>query len=383
MIRLLVLAIVLGLLTWLFQRRLVRAVGLPGLWAKTATAILILLAAMAVVGMSSGDLFDPTWARPMGFMGLTWFAMIFYLLLGLGLIGLVCLGARVVRRVQGRPTPPPEPSRRHFLRGATAGLVLGSTATVGYGLVAAARPRVSHTTIRLARLPAGFNGIRVALITDLHIGPARGRDFTQKVVDLVLEQKPDLVVYGGDLTDGTVDYVGPDLRPLAHVKAPLGTFGVSGNHEYYADGAEAWMTYWETLGIRPLRNERVALRRDGDEIDLAGIFDATAPAPHEPDLARAVAGRDSNRFLLLAAHQPSQVEDARTHGVDLQLSGHTHGGQVWPFDYAVRLDQPMVDGLAEFGSTQVFASRGAGAWGPPVRVGAPPEVAILELVQKR
>lgn len=380
-VRLLVLTVVLGLFTVLLHRRLVRAPGVPGRWASVATTVLIILGLCTIVGMLSGDSLDPSLASPIAAVGLTWLSVLFYLLLGLMVIGLACLAARVARRVQGRPTPPPEPSRRQALRLATGGLVLGAVGVTGAGVVSAARPSASHTRIPLSRLPAGFDGVRVALITDLHVGPVRGRDFTRRVVDVVRAERPDLIVFGGDLTDGTVAHVGDALLPLRDLRAPLGVFGVSGNHEYYADGAEAWMDVWTTLGIRPLRNERVELRRDGDVIDLAGIFDARAPAPHEPDLRAAVAGRDADRALILAAHQPVQVEDARRHGVDLQLSGHTHGGQIWPFDYAIPLEQPMIDGLSRFGDTTVFTSRGAGAWGPPVRVAAPPEVAILELVR--
>lgn len=371
--------LILGLLTFWFHRRLVRATGVPGRWANVATGTLIALAVATLIGVQTGGLLDPAWARPIAFVGMTWVGVAFYLILGLVVTGIACLVVRVVRRIQHHPTHPEAPSRRRVLQATTGGFTLVALGAVGTGLVSAARPEVTHTRIPLQRLPAGFDGVRVALVTDLHVGPTRGGPFTRRVADLVTAERPDLIVFGGDLVDGTVAHVGPDLTPLARLRAPLGRFGVSGNHEYYADDAASWMTYWEKLGIRSLRNERVVLHRDGDTIDLAGIFDATAPSPHEPDLAAALRGRDRDRFLLLAAHQPAQVEQARENGVDLQLSGHTHGGQIWPFDYAVALEQPMVDGLARFGDTLVYVSRGAGAWGPPVRVGAPPEVAILEL----
>ncbi|CCW11807.1 metallophosphoesterase [Rhodococcus aetherivorans] len=379
MIRLLVAGTFLALVTFWLHRRLVRAPGLRGRSAIAANTALGVLLVVALIGAQSGTSLDPRWARPFGFLGWTWLGVVLYLVLGTLLIGIVCLAARAVRRFRRGDAHPPDPSRRRALQIATGTLTVAAVAAVGYGTVEAARPRVVHTRIPLRRLPAGFDGMRVALVTDLHVGPSRGREFTRRAVDLVNAQQPDLIVLGGDLTDGTIAFVGQDLAPLADLRASLGVYGVSGNHEYYADDALSWLDFWETLGVRTLRNERVALERGGDVIDLAGIHDYSAPAPNEADLTAALQGRDPERFVLLAAHQPRQVFEARDHGVDLQLSGHTHGGQMWPLGYVVPLQQPTVTGLDRFGDTLVYTSRGIGAWGPPVRIATPPEVAILEL----
>ncbi|OLL17923.1 MULTISPECIES: metallophosphoesterase [unclassified Rhodococcus (in: high G+C Gram-positive bacteria)] len=379
MIRLLVAGTFLALVTFWLHRRLVRAPGLRGRSAIAANTALGVLLVVALIGAQSGTSLDPRWARLFGFLGWTWLGVVLYLVLGTLLIGIVCLAARAVRRFRRGDAHPPDPSRRRALQIATGTLTVAAVAAVGYGTVEAARPRVVHTRIPLRRLPAGFDGMRVALVTDLHVGPSRGRQFTRRAVDLVNAQQPDLIVLGGDLTDGTIAFVGQDLAPLADLRAPLGVYGVSGNHEYYADDALSWLDFWETLGVRTLRNERVALERGGDVIDLAGIHDYSAPAPNEADLTAALQGRDPERFVLLAAHQPRQVFEARDHGVDLQLSGHTHGGQMWPLGYVVPLQQPTVTGLDRFGDTLVYTSRGTGAWGPPVRIATPPEVAILEL----
>lgn len=379
MIRLLVAGTFLALVTFWLHRRLVRAPGLRGRSAIAANTALGVLLVVALIGAQSGTSLDPRWARPFGFLGWTWLGVVLYLVLGTLLIGIVCLAARAVRRFRRGDAHPPDPSRRRALQIAKGTLTVAAVAAVGYGTVEAARPRVVHTRILLRRLPAGFDGMRVALVTDLHVGPSRGREFTRRAVDLVNAQQPDLIVLGGDLTDGTIAFVGQDLAPLADLRAPLGVYGVSGNHEYYADDALSWLDFWETLGVRTLRNERVALERGGDVIDLAGIHDYSAPAPNEADLTAALQGRDPERFVLLAAHQPRQVFEARDHGVDLQLSGHTHGGQMWPLGYVVPLQQPTVTGLDRFGDTLVYTSRGTGAWGPPVRIATPPEVAILEL----
>ncbi len=371
-----------ALVTYLLHRRLVRA---PGLSRRAALAADLALVGMLLLTLGAaevGTVLDPAWARPIGYLGWAWLAVVLYLALGLLLIGVGLLIARLTRRVRRRTTdsgiPAPAPSRRG-LRIATAVLVVAALGAVGYGTVEANRPHVVTVPVALQDLPDGFEGTRVALITDLHVGPARGADFVQHVVDLVAEQQPDLVVLGGDLADGTVALVGSDLEPLRQLQAPLGVYGVSGNHEYYSDDAESWLDHWETLGVRALRNEHVLLEREGDVLALAGVHDYTATEPHHPDLPAALDGIADGIPVVLAAHQPRHLDEARELGVDLQLSGHTHGGQMWPLRPFVSLANPTVTGLDRFGDTQIYTSQGTGAWGPPVRVGTPPEISILEL----
>lgn len=385
MIRLTIFAIVLGLVTWLLHRRLVRATGLSRRWARVADTALVVLWLLTLIGVGSGEVFDTSWARPTGFAGWVWLASLLYLLLGLLIIAAASGIGRIVtrrRRAGGSDDEPDDPGRRQALRIATGAVVLGALATAGYGVVEAANPRIVRVRVPLARLPREFHGVRIALVSDLHVGPARGRAFTRQVVDLIEPENVDLIAIVGDLVDGTVAKVSPDLEPLADLRAPLGVFGVSGNHEFYADDGGRWLDVWDRLGIRTLRNERVELRRGDALVDLAGVHDFTSPAPYEPDLDAALAGRDPNRAVVLLAHQPKQVIEASERGVDLQLSGHTHGGQMWPLGYLVPLQQPSTTGLDRFGNTTLYTTRGAGAWGPPVRVGTPPEVTILELVRE-
>lgn len=184
---------------------------------------------------------------------------------------------------------------------------------------------------------------------------------------------------GGDLIDGKVSQVSDALAPLADLEAPLGVFAVSGNHEFISQEADAWMDHWETLGIDVLRNENVTLTRGSASIRMAGIHDETGRGPDSPNIDDALAGVPADTFTMLAAHQPKAAESGQGKGVDLQLSGHTHGGQLWPFRYAVLLQQPLVDGLGAVDDVPVLTSRGAGAWGPPVRVLAPPEIPVITL----
>jgi predicted MPP superfamily phosphohydrolase len=257
--------------------------------------------------------------------------------------------------------------------------VVAALGTTAYGLHEAAMPTVTPVTVTSPQLPEGFDGLRVALVTDLHVGPVRDASFTQRVVDEVNAQRPDVVVLGGDLVDGKVSQVSDALAPLADLKAPLGVFAVSGNHEFISQEADAWLKHWETLGITVLRNENVALRRQSDTIRIAGVHDETGTGADAADVDGALGSAPPGGFTILVAHQPRQALDAQGRGIDLQLSGHTHGGQVWPFRYAVRLQQPVIDGLQTVGDVPVLTSRGAGAWGPPVRVLAPPEIPLVTL----
>lgn len=377
MVRLAIFGAFLALVSWWVHRRLVRATGLTGRPARVVDAALVAAWMLALIGVGSGEVFDPEWARLPGFVGWVWLAALLYLALGLALVA----AGSGVARFTGRPRPT-DASRRTVLRGATAAVAVAAIGAAGYGVVEAHTPRIQRVRIPLRRLPSEFAGMRIALVTDLHVGPARGAGFTRKVVELVNAQKPELVLLGGDLVDGTVAKVGPDLEPLRDLRAPLGVFGVSGNHEFYAGDGGRWLDLWNTLGIRTLRNERVEIHRGGGVIDLAGIHDLTSPAPYEPNLGAALDGRDPERFVLLLAHQPRQALEASELGVDLQLSGHTHGGQLWPLGYLVPLQQPSVSGLDRVGDTVLYTTRGAGAWGPPVRVGAPPEITVVELASR-
>lgn len=377
-------AVVFGLITFWLHRRIVRATALPRPWSIVADVLLVVLWALVLVGFAAGRSVDPSWSRPFAFVGLVWMAAVLYLFLGLAVVGLVSFAAHVVRSIRRRrsgvqDTPAFAARRLGRLRVATATVVVLALAITGYGVFEASRPQVVDVDATLPGLPAQFDGTRIAVVSDLHVGPARDASFTRRVVDQVTAEKPDLVVLVGDLTDGTIPYVRDTLEPLDDLRAPLGVFGVSGNHEYYADDGGRWLDVWEEFGVRTLRNARVPIEVDGATIQLAGVHDHTAPEPYEPDLPAALAGSSPDDFVLLLAHQPRQAFEASDLGVDLQLSGHTHGGQMWPIRYLVRAQQPTVTGLDKVGDTAVYTTRGAGAWGPPVRVLAPPEITMLTL----
>jgi hypothetical protein len=218
----------------------------------------------------------------------------------------------------------------------------------------------------------------------MHLGPERGGDWTRQVVALTNEAQPDLVAITGDLIDGTVEELAADTAPLNDLKAPSGVFFVTGNHEYFNDTA-AWLAHLPSLGMRILHNERVPIERGGDAFDLAGVDDQSGRryAPdHGTDIPKALAGRDPTRALVLLAHQPKVADEAAAHGVGLVLSGHTHGGQIWPWSYVVRLTQPYLRGLHDHHGTKIYVSDGTGFWGPPMRLGTTAEVTLVTLRSK-
>ncbi len=237
--------------------------------------------------------------------------------------------------------------------------------------------RIKPITIQLKRLPRSFEGFKIVQITDLHIGPLINGNWLRRVVDKVNDLKPDMVVITGDLVDGSVQELQHHVAPLADLHAPHGTYFVTGNHEYYS-GVNEWCTYIASLGVRVLRNERVSIVQSTESFDLAGVDDW---ASRHADLPKAVAGRDPNKLLILLAHQPAAADEAARYGVDLQLSGHTHGGQIWPFNYLVYLQQPYTQGhyYHKDSQTQVYVSAGTGFWGPPMRLGTSAEITLITL----
>ena len=226
-----------------------------------------------------------------------------------------------------------------------------------------------------------MHGTSIVQISDVHIGPTLGKEFLATVVAQVNGLSPDIIAITGDLVDGSVAQLRDHVAPLAELRATYGVFFVTGNHEYYS-GAQEWIEELARLGIRVLRNEHVAVGPEGHTIDLAGVDDWTSAGHevgHGHDLPGALAGRDQSREVVLLAHQPRSATEAAAHGVGLQLSGHTHGGQIMPWNFLVRLQQPFVAGLYRLKDTWVYVSRGTGYWGPPMRVGSPPEITRIEL----
>jgi predicted MPP superfamily phosphohydrolase len=274
-----------------------------------------------------------------------------------------------------------DPTRSRVVAGTVIAVVV---VLLGWGHAEAMRlPRTRHVDVTLPRLGPGFDGVRVAVITDTHYGPIDRSRWSAAVVDRVNALDADIVCHVGDLADGTLQVRRRQIEPLARVRARLARVYVTGNHEYIGD-AQGWLDHMESLGWTALHNRHLVVERGGDRLIVAGVDDATARrsgvAGHGANLDAALAGAHPDLAVLLLAHQPKQIANAVAAGVDLQLSGHTHGGQIWPFNLLVRLDQPVVHGLSRHGPrTHLYTSRGTGFWGPPFRVFAPSEITLVTL----
>lgn len=274
----------------------------------------------------------------------------------------------------------PDPLRSRLVAAGVLAVVLG---LVVYGMAEALRlPRVRRRDVVLDRLGPGLDGLRVVVLADTHFGPIDRTRWSVRVAGVVAELEPDLLLHAGDLADGNVADRERQVRPVADLQAPLGRYSIVGNHEHFS-GAAQWVEHMRGLGWQPLVNAHGIVERDGDRLVVAGIDDPTGTGRDlsgGPDLRTALAGTDPALPVLLLAHQPSQVRDAIAAGVDLQISGHTHGGQIWPFHLLVRLDQKQVSGLQRHDDrTQLYVSRGTGFWGPPLRIFAPSEITVLTL----
>ena len=315
-------------------------------------------------------------ATPLAWAVFVWMGTSFLLFVLLTLAEAVRLAAGVLGALH-------DPGRRRWFSRAVAALSgLGGLGTSAFSVRAAlAAPTVRTVRVPLAALPAAMEGYTLVQLTDIHVGPTIDRRFMVDLVAQVNALHADAVVITGDLVDGSVASLGEHVAPLAELRARHGVFFVTGNHEYYS-GVEEWMAELARLGMRVLRNERVSLGDGAASIDLAGVDDWSAAghaSGHRADLASALRDRDPTRALVLLAHQPKAVPEAAARGVGLVLSGHTHGGQLWPFSYVVSLDQPIVAGLHRVRDTWAYVSEGTGYWGPPMRLGTRGEITKVVL----
>jgi predicted MPP superfamily phosphohydrolase len=353
----------------------------PYSWLGTAALVVLTLAPPLVVAGSR-------WLSRPALKAITavlysWFGMAFLLALAFFATDVARWVLRGFNWLAGN-APPDDPERRTLIaRGVAeaAGLTVAALGAISVRS-ALADVDVPEVNVKLERLPSALSGLTLVQLTDVHIGPTIGRKFLEHVVEKSNAAKPDAIVITGDLVDGSVASLRAHVAPLAKLKARYGVYFVTGNHEYYS-GVDEWLTELERLGVRVLRNERVSIGDRAASIDLAGVDDRSAHGfgpGHGADYDQAFLDRDPERELVLLAHQPSQIVPAAAAGVGLQLSGHTHGGQIWPFGALVRLNQPYVSGLHRHNDrTQIYVSRGTGYWGPPMRLLCPAEITKLVL----
>lgn len=385
--------------------RLITAPGLQGPGAKLGWALLfahlIFGLVMTALSRSSVALPERDLLNLVHYTLMGAFALLFGLVVVRDLLELLLWLAQRINALFAAAPAPPTPhmpaayshddamlSRRSFLTGATsAGLLTATAAGAAYGFRQARQtPGVEHVKLPIPGLHPDLEGFRIVQISDLHIGPTLKRDFLERVVTRVNSLSPDLVALTGDMVDGHVKTLRAELTPLSNVQAPLGTFYVLGNHEYYWDGG-AWAIEGERMGMTTLLNAHKVVRHKGAKLLVAGVTDysqgkrgGAAASPTE-----AIDGAPPTDFRLLLAHQPRGTDEAADVGFDLQLSGHTHGGQFFPWSFFVGLAHKFSRGLHQITYNSramwLYVSRGTGYWGPPLRLGAPSEITLIELVR--
>ncbi|HSN14292.1 MAG TPA: metallophosphoesterase [Anaeromyxobacteraceae bacterium] len=382
--------LVLGGMHAYIWARLVRDTGLPEPWRRIATVLLVVAAVTIPAALLVSRLRGTPLTRVVPWIAFVWLGVAFLLLSALLAIDLFRLVASTALQLREwlwpADAPPADPARRQFVARAVAGTTLAVVATAAGAAIRSAEgpAEIVEVPVRVPRLPRALDGLSIVHITDLHVGPTIRRREVDRVVAQANALRPDVVAITGDLVDGTVPELGAIVAGLARLRARYGVHFVTGNHEYFS-GVDEWLRFLPGLGIRVLRNERVSIGDAGASLDLAGVDDWHAGRygnGHGYDLGKALAGRDPERALVLLAHQPLGVEPGIREGVGLQLSGHTHGGQIFPFNLAVHAAFRYVRGLYPVagGAGHVYVSKGTGYWGPPMRLGSPAEIARITLL---
>ncbi|WP_224365003.1 metallophosphoesterase [Hyalangium versicolor] len=403
LVRTLVFLVILSVLSvlshvYLYRRIFRDTSGHPG-WRKAGVIAMAALCLLMLGSRGLAFVLPEDLVFALATVGWTWMSVAIYLLLALFVLG----GARSLaglvrqRRAQASapadsapasaPAPAPAPvseERRQFLARATAGgALLVTGGMVGYGTWRAFHPPViNRISVRLPGLPKALDGVTLVQVSDIHVGPLIQRRFMDAMVAQCNALKPDLVCITGDLVDGSVEDLGHAVGALTNLRSRYGSYFVTGNHEYYS-GDEEWTEALERMGIPVLRNRFLRIGEPNASFDLVGVDDWSAGrfgGGQGYDLKKAVAGRDPDRAAVLLAHQPANWKEAREAGMGLQLSGHTHGGQFFPFNLAVSAIWDYAAGHFEENGRHLYVSRGTGFWGPPVRIAAPPEIVQVTLL---
>ncbi|MDH5654366.1 MAG: metallophosphoesterase, partial [Spirochaetia bacterium] len=274
-------------------------------------------------------------------------------------------------------------NRKSFLANAgTASLVGFTTTLTGYGLFNALQPpEVKKVTVHSKNLPVEFEGFKIVQISDLHVGPSIKFDYVEECVKIAGSLNADIAVLTGDMVDGSVKYLSKDMDPIADLKTSSGIYLCTGNHEYYS-GVDAWMDAFRGMGVKPLINEGIVLNKGKSALSVSGVTDIREGHKlkgHATNPLAALRNIPDHAYKVLLAHQPKSIFGASSMGYDLQLSGHTHGGQYFPYNYLVEFFHPYVSGLHKHGNTQIYVNTATGYWGPPQRMGRPGEITLIEL----
>jgi predicted MPP superfamily phosphohydrolase len=372
---------VLGAYHWLLIDRLLLAPTWPGQWVEPARVLVIIAGVSLPVAMTGERMLNPRLIRvPLVWPSMLWLGisfMLFTAVVATDVVHALLPLALIEAIVDASPVPLPS-----FERGRAIVVVAGVLPLAIFGLRRALRPAYRKVEVALTNWPSALDGLRIVQLSDIHIGPILTRRSAEYLTRRANELSPDLIVITGDLVDGDANHLQEEVAPFSELTAPLGRFFVTGNHDFYS-GADPWCEVVESLGFEVLRNRHVLVSREGAKFTLAGVDDHRGASVQSgrggEDLEAALQGTRPELPLILLAHDPATFNEAARRGVDLQISGHTHGGQIWPFRYAVRMTTKWIAGLYREGRSQIYVSRGTGFWGPPLRVGAPSEITELTI----
>jgi len=377
-------------------RRLVRQLVHGPLARWLAVGVLVVLTGILGFRRTVVDLLPEGAEGPLSIAMYTWMGVALCLGIALFLVdtgqGLAALVQRVrppprraapLAEVPAPPPPQADEARRRFLGQAVAGgaFVAGGGLAAYGSWRAFSPPIVTELAVKVPKLPKALDGLSIVQLTDIHVGHFMQRRYMDALVQQANALRPDLFAITGDLVDGDVASLGGHVSALAELKSRYGSYFVTGNHDYYS-GDEEWSAFLETLGIEVLRNRHVRIGDTGASFDLVGVDDWSGGRRRHKtgyDLDQALAGREPDRAAVLLAHQPANFKVAAERGVDLQISGHTHGGQLVPMTLLVGLAWEHSAGLYTHCDSSIYVSRGCGFWGPPMRVGSPPEIVKLVL----
>ena len=361
-------------------------------WSVIIVSLLILYIpfVLTVLGYNNPLIDALAWA---GYISLGFFSLVIALLIFKDLILLIVLIFNKISplisdvfNIKSVNKNIADPERRRFLINSFNYGILGVSAlATGYGMYEALRkPFVKKVDIPIQNLPNELEGFTIAQFSDIHAGPTVKRDYLQMIVDEINSLKADFIAFTGDLVDGSVEYLKKDVEPCRNLDAPFGKYFVTGNHEYYS-GVNSWVKEAKNLGFDVLLNEHRILHKGNCKIIVAGVTDTSGGqflSSHKSDPKKALDNAPLADVKILLAHQPRSLYEAADAGFDIQLSGHTHGGQYIPWNLLATVGQPFIKGLNKFKDTWIYVSQGTGYWGPPLRIGAKSEITLIRLIKE-
>lgn len=321
-------------------------------------------------------------ANLINLIAMTWFGVIFFTAMSFVFMDIAKFFIKYFLPKKGH-----SPERRLFLQrslysSALVGVTAASSVGVAQGLK---KPLLVEVEVPVKNLPEEFENFKIVQITDLHVGPFIKKNYVNYVVDMANDLKPDLMALTGDFVDGQISHLKDDIEPIKKLTSKWGSFFVTGNHEYYS-GVNQWIDHFRGIGVNVLRNESKQIIINNKTLNIVGVDDWRAKSyfdDHGPDYPKAFKNCNAENLTVLLSHQPKAFDTAIKYGTDLQLSGHTHGGQIWPFNWAVALTYDYVKGLYKKENSHIYVSSGTGLWGPIMRLGTQAEITLLKLVKEK